>query len=231
MPYKKNKNYFLKHKVRKDQLVFVPHAVDNKRFFQTAAKEEDKKAGIRSSLKIKEDDLILLYAGKLEPKKNAGILIKAFQLLDNDNIHLVIVGNGILENELKQSASKTINIHFFPFQNQSKLPAFYQLCDVFILPSKGPGESWGLAVNEAMACGRPVLVSDKCGCAVDLVEAGQTGYVFRSNDINDLTEKISWMLEHKDELKEMGTNAFQKIQDWSFEHIAEAIEELVINKC
>ncbi len=99
-------------------------------------------------------------------------------MLNNPGIHLVLTGNGELETELKNHAGDKKNIHFMGFQNQQRMPAIYQLADVFVLPSKGPGETWGLSVNEAMASGKPVLVSDKCGCAFDLVEEGKTGYTF-----------------------------------------------------
>ncbi len=84
-------------------------------------------------------------------------------------IHLILVGSGILENELRSKASNKSYIHFLPFQNQSQMPIVYRLGDVFCLPSQGPGETWGLAINEAMASGRPVIASNKCGGAIDLL--------------------------------------------------------------
>ncbi len=62
------------------------------------------------------------------------------------------------------------------------MPILYRLGNVFCLPSKGPGETWGLAVNEAMASSRPVIVSNKVGCAADLVSEGANGYLFNYND-------------------------------------------------
>ena len=73
------------------------------------------------------------------------------------------------------------------FQNQSEMPKVYHSCDVLVLPSQGPGETWGLAVNEAMASGKAVLVSDKCGCYPDLVQDNINGFVFKSND-----QRMTW---------------------------------------
>ena len=88
------------------------------------------------------------------------------------------------------------------------MPAIYRMADVFVLPSTGPGETWGLAVNEAMACSRAVIVSDKCGGAVDLVNDGVNGYIFRGGDIQDLINKLCMMAEKtKEDLKEMGVRA------------------------
>jgi len=103
------------------------------------------------------------------------------------------------------------------------------MADVFVLPSKGPGETWGLAVNEAMACGRAVLVSDKCGCADDLVQEGMNGYVFASRDAEDLSNKIYRMLD-KHKLQAMGKVSFDIIRHWSYNEIIGAIEGVLERK-
>lgn len=221
-----NKRYFLKHGLKEEQLVFVPHAVDNARF---AANDINKAAGekIKKDLNIPEDDWVFLFAGKLEPKKDAQLLMEAFKKVNNSNVHLVIVGNGELEKQLKQSAEGLPNIHFLEFQNQRMMPAVDLMAHVFVLPSKGPGETWGLAVNEAMAAGKPVLISDKCGCAIDLVENGVNGWVFQSGNEQDLSEKIKLLIKNRSNLDKMGHASLQKIQAWSFERIAEGIENLL----
>lgn len=68
------------------------------------------------------------------------------------------------------------------------------MCNVFVLPSKGPGETWGLCVNEAMACSKPVIVSDKCGCYIDLIKDDVNGYVFNSLKSKDLVKKMSMII-------------------------------------
>ncbi len=216
-----NKAYYERAGLRANKLVFVPHAIDNKRF--ASAGDSD----IPEWPNVLRDKTIFLYAGKLELKKGVGFLLSTFSALNTKDADLIIVGNGPIEKELKSLYGKINNIHFLDFQNQKTIPSILKNADIFILPSKGPGETWGLAVNEAMACGRPVLVSDKCGCAADLVEEGKTGFVFRSGDANDLKDKIGWCIQHRNVLKQMGANASQKIQDWSFEKIVTAIENLV----
>lgn len=220
-----NKKYFEKSGLTESQLVFVPHAIDNDRF-----KNARVTKNFRQDMKIPESDIVFLFAGKLEAKKNPDLLASVFASGNFNGTHLVLVGNGPLENDLKDKYAHP-QIHFIDFQNQQIMPSVYEMANIFILPSKGPGETWGLAVNEAMACSKPVLVSDKCGCATDLVAAGKTGYVFRSGDADDLRKKIELMISQKNELKEMGNNAFLKIQNWSFDHIVESVEDLVINKC
>ena len=173
-----NKKYYLKHGLKEEQLQFAPHAVDNEHFFDSGSHTYELKAQQwRHKIGIKDEDVVILFAGKFEKKKNPALLLKAVksinekiasELADLKSVHLVFVGNGPLENQLKQLAGSDPFIHFLPFQNQSQMPLVYRLGDIFCLPSQGPGETWGLAVNEAMACSRPVIVSDKVGCAIDL---------------------------------------------------------------
>lgn len=219
----KNKGYFLKYGFKEDQLEWAPHAVDNSRFstnFNAAAIQ------LRNEFGIKENEILILFAGKLEEKKDPQVLIKAFAALDQKDTHLLFTGNGILESLLKTCSSgigPTERIHFSDFKNQSILPAYYQACDLFCLPSKGPGETWGLAVNEAMACGKAVLVSDKTGCAADLVEPGINGAIFKAGDIDDLKEKLSALVSSKAALIEMGKQSQSIIQNFTFEQQAKAI--------
>jgi glycosyltransferase involved in cell wall biosynthesis len=131
---------------------------------------------------------------------------------------------------MKLKAGDIDNIHFMDFQNQSSMPVIYQVCDLFCLPSKGPGETWGLAVNEAMACGKAVLVSDKVGCAIDLVKENQNGAIFKNENADDLISCLKTLTQSKSLLNEYGKRAEQIIQNWNFLKIAEAIENQLINE-
>jgi glycosyltransferase involved in cell wall biosynthesis len=222
-----NKNYYSQFGLKEKQLFFTPHAIDNSRFGKTDRQETIK---IREKLSIGTEGILILFAGKLEPKKAPDLLLKALKQLANPNLQLLFVGNGELEKELKLMADNLTNVHFMDFQNQSKMPAIYQACDLFCLPSKGPNETWGLAVNEAMAAGKAVLVSTKVGCAVDLVKPGINGEVFKSNDLDDLTQKLTELTESKEKLTEMGIQSQQIIQNWSFEKQVEAIVNTFYNK-
>jgi glycosyltransferase involved in cell wall biosynthesis len=110
------------------------------------------------------------------------------------------------------------------------MPVVYQLCDVFVLPSTGPGESWGLAVNEAMAAGKPVIVSDKCGCAVDLVVNGKNGFTFIAGDINDLALKMKTMINSKNELGKWSENSLSRIREFTWVPFVSSIENTMISE-
>lgn len=187
-----NKAYFTEHGLKKEQLVFVPHAIDNDRFLDNDEKQYGAKAKLwKTELGIKEEDMVLLYAGKFEPRKNLLFFLNTFNeicLSSNKKLKLILLGNGPLENEVLRLAKQNKeNIICLPFQNQSMMPIVYRLSNFYCLPSQS--ETWGLAINEALACGRPVLVSDKVGCAVDMVNA-KTGLIFKSNCNESLGESL-----------------------------------------
>ncbi len=250
-----NKSYFKKYGLKEHQLIFAPHAIDNERFIADRKQEAEL---IRKEFGIKSEDIIILFAGKLEQKKNPDLLLEAFIEMTYESeiqrqksevkkvdilskgicsplieiqkarFHLLFVGNGELEKSLKyKTASLNLkNIHFLDFQNQTQMPAIYQSCDLFCLPSKGPGETWGLAVNEAMAAGKAVIVSNKVGCGVDLVNS-ENGKIFQSGNLKDLTEKLIALTNDKEALNKMGENSLKHIQDWSFNHQVKSIVNYV----
>ncbi|MCD6661281.1 MAG: glycosyltransferase family 4 protein [Lentimicrobium sp.] len=219
-----NKQYFLKHGFKEHQLTFAPHAIDIERFSTAVNEDKNIAENFRKDLGIQADDQVMLFVGKFEPKKNPLLLLDAFISLSLKNCHLVFTGNGQLEAEMKERSKGNSNIHFMPFQNQSMMPHVYQMADVVALPSQGPGETWGLVVNEAMACSKAVLVSNKTGCAVDLVKNGDNGYIFGSGSYESCKNAINNIMAGKQQTLEMGKKSFEIIQAWSFQEIVAAIE-------
>jgi glycosyltransferase involved in cell wall biosynthesis len=225
-----NKLYYLRHGLKEYQLYFAPHAVDNKRFYDDNSNYEDQALLWRKKLNISDDDIVFMFAGKLETKKNPQLLIKSFLEINDRGTKLIIVGNGIIEKPLKKKYSHFPNISFLDFQNQTVMPVIYRMCNVFILSSKGPVETWGLSINEAMACSRAVLVSEVCGCAVDLVKDGINGYIFNSNNKKYLTRVMKKTIADKTRLKTMGEESLRIIKVWSFENICKQLESIVLHK-
>lgn len=217
-----NEAYFNAHGLPAQQLVYAPHAIDNTRFAGGHTAYETAADQWRSRLGYTPQDIVMVFAGKLEAKKQPDFLIAAFkaaQQISSLPLKLLLVGEGPLKKVLELEADA--HIQFLPFQNQTQMPLVYRLGDVLCLPSKGPGETWGLAINEAMACGRPVIVSDKVGCATDLVLNQGTGYVFKHDSLEALTS-ICVHLNSK-QLKTMGAQAKTIITTHQFKHIVDAI--------
>jgi glycosyltransferase involved in cell wall biosynthesis len=219
----RNKEYYLKYGLWADQLVFCPHAIDNDRFMEDTINSA-KAAKWKLELNVPLGSTGFLYAGKLDDNKNVRLLLEAFVKATGEN-YLIVAGNGVLENDFIKLYSSCNNIFFLPFQNQQMMPVVYRMADVFVLPSKT--ETWGLGINEAMACGRAVLVSDNCGAAPDLVEEGRNGFTFKSGNCDDLMEKIIKITNDKEALIKMQKKSIDKIQNWNYEKDCIAIESLL----
>ena len=213
----RNREYYEAHGLKPAQLVFAPHAIENERFMQDSGGLEAKAEAWRVSVGISPEQVVFLFAGKLEPKKAPEFLLKTFSQLRGSGPGLpvlVFCGSGLLEPALRQAAGP--GVHFLGFRNQSEMPWVYRAGDVLVLPSRGPGETWGLALNEAMACGRAVVASDHVGAAVDLVQQGRTGWIFAADNAASLTSVLRDALaQGRSGLRVMGQQAIQHISSWS----------------
>jgi glycosyltransferase involved in cell wall biosynthesis len=216
-----NKNYYLENGLDSDQLVLANHAVDNDRFVNSSISKEEIKQ-FRASLGLAENDFVILFAGKLEPRKNPFYLKEIWNYISSPNIKLLIVGNGPLEKELKSLCKGDKRICFLDFQNQTRMPKLYQSCNALILPSVS--ETWGLAMNEAMASGIPVLASENCGGAIDLLQ-DDCGFIFPLNNPQLVANTIgNW---HNDEefYKNLKIKAKRRIKEFSYEKIVEVVNQ------
>jgi glycosyltransferase involved in cell wall biosynthesis len=218
-----NRRYFEWAGVPPDRIAYSPHSVDTVRFAADAATHDEQAARWRAQLGIDPRAIVLLFAGKLQPKKNPILLLDAFAEL-REAVHLVFVGNGELEADLKARADARPRVHFMPFQNQSVMPAVYRLGDLFVLPSQGPEETWGLALNEAMASGRPVIASTKVGGACDLVRPNENGWIFESGSRPSLVGVLrQGVARGQAGLHAMGRGAQAMSRQWSTEESARMI--------
>jgi glycosyltransferase involved in cell wall biosynthesis len=223
-----NRAYFKAHGLSDEQLRWVPHAVDNSRFSEPPSDAEAKATAWREELGIPPDAPTIVFAGKLSRKKAPGLLLEAFSTIDQGDAHLVYAGSGPLKEPLQKRAAGSNRVHFVGFQNQSRMPTVYRLGDAFVLPSRGPGETWGLAINEAMACSRAVIASTRVGCAPDLIEPGENGFVFEAGNAEDLARCLQQVIENQDRARAMGRASRQRIRDWSIDAAAQRLEEAVV---
>jgi glycosyltransferase involved in cell wall biosynthesis len=204
-----NRAYFEIFGLPPQRLYPCPHAIDVGRFAEPASQREEEAARWRSELGIAADRKVLLYAGKFEAKKRPTELMRAFGRLTDPALMLVMVGSGELQGEIDAiAAGDPARFRILPFQNQSRMPIVYRLGDIFVLPSAF-GESWGLAVNEALACARPVIVSNRVGCAADVVDAS-CGRIFHANDWTEFGKIVAAMFCDPDKLTDMRRAASER---------------------
>jgi len=198
------------------------YAVDND-FFQTqcaaASKTRDE---FRRSLGLATERPVILFAAKLIPRKRCGDLLEAYLRLpraegDRRFPYLLIVGDGEERPRLEARAKAATegDVRFLGFRNQSELPRFYDLCDVFVLASVD--EPWGLAINEVMNAGRPVIVSDQVGCQKNLVHSGVNGCVVAAGDVDGLSGSLRALLANEETAREMGAESLRIVANYSFE--------------
>jgi glycosyltransferase involved in cell wall biosynthesis len=211
---KANRAYYEAFGVEGSRLRYCPHSIDVTRFSSQSELHEREAEEWRRGLGISEASRVLLFAGKFETKKQPVALMRAMLELDAEGLVLVLVGGGELRDEVRELASANPKLfRVLPFQNQSRMPIVYRLGDLFVLPSAF-GETWGLAVNEALACGRPVLVSSRVGCAADVVDRS-CGEVFPWHDLGAAMKAAQEMTSDMEKLNELSAGASRRA--WSFD--------------
>jgi glycosyltransferase involved in cell wall biosynthesis len=197
----------------------MPYAVDNDFFQRRAAEAVAGREALRAELALEPGRQVILFASKLQERKRCGDLVAAHKLLRQSRPHLLpyllIVGDGEERQRLEQRAAGDPDIRFLGFRNQTELPRYFDLCDVFVLPSQH--EPWGLVVNEAMNAGRAVVVSDDVGCQQDLVREGGTGVVFSVGDVAALAAALELVLATAGTAARLGAAARAHISRFGFE--------------
>jgi glycosyltransferase involved in cell wall biosynthesis len=222
---KANYEYFRYHRVDADKLYLAPHAIENQRFTSQIDTATIAAQQWKQTLGIPAAHRVVLFAGKFIPKKRPIDLLEAFITAKIPNTSLLFVGSGRLETELRSRAMGHNNIFFAPFQNQSLMPRTYAIADVFVLPSQGKSETWGLAVNEAMCMAKPIIVSDHVGCAANLVNPGENGWIFPAGDVTALTECLQDALQADDRLIQFGQASKRKIQHYSYRQTTDGLQK------
>jgi glycosyltransferase involved in cell wall biosynthesis len=217
-----NREYYCSYGIDEARIFPMPYAVDNRLFQSYAKRVAPHREELRKSLGLDRDRRIVLFVGKLAERKRPGDLLEAYAHMARAGIsdpppYLLYIGEGPLRKRLEACAASLSlsSVRFIGFKNQSELPAFYDLCDVFVMPTVY--EPWGLVVNEVMNAGRAVLISDEVGCAPDLVENGVNGLVFHARDVTDLSRALSEILTDPVRLAQMGAKSLERINHWSFE--------------
>lgn len=218
-----NEAFYARFGVPASRRFRAPHFVDNRRFAEEASAQEGNRAKVRESWGIPPDARVALFAGKMIPEKNLEELLTAFGIAEKQehSLRLLLVGDGPLRAAL-ESRALTLESRptFVGFMNQTRIPEAYAAADFLVLPSRS--ETWGLVVNEAMACGLPAIVSDRVGCAVDLVREGETGAVYASGDVAGLAARLVEFARDPDRTRAMGGRARELVfTDYSIERAVE----------
>lgn len=186
-----SREFYRFHRCPEDRIFWSPYAVDNGFFAAQAAARAGRRNDLRAAFGLPAEAVVFLFVGKLETKKRPADLLDAVARLPAElrsRVHVLVAGEGPLRGECERRAqAENLPATFAGFLNQSRLPDAYAAADVLVLPSDA-GETWGLVVNEALASGRPAVVSRSAGCCADLVVENETGRAFDCGDVAALAD-------------------------------------------
>ena len=209
-------DYFLHYGANAERIFVVPHVVDTDYFQNESQKLRPERKVLRSELALDEAAVVLLFVGKFIERKRPLDFVVAIEQARSigANVQGLMVGDGPLraccEDVVRQ---KNLPIKFAGFLNQSQIVKAYVVADALVLTSDQ--ETWGLVVNEAMACGVPCFVSDIVGCGPDLIVANETGSLFALGDTGTLATLLSSFAAEKKRIEWMSKRAREKAQQYT----------------
>lgn len=205
--------YFMRYGVPRARLRIAQMTVDVRSIMGQVDCYREEAASASCS----DQPTVFLYVGRLEPYKGIQELLEAFVDLPHEGgkSHLIIVGDGSMRGLIESAARTHPAVEYLGRLSGNALLHAYSRADVFVLPSRA--EPWGLAVNEAMAAGLPVIVTDRVGCVEDLVREGKNGRVVPSACPTRLAEAMCAFIHQPEIAATMGQISRQIISTWTIE--------------
>lgn len=223
-----NRDYYCHYGANEKQLFFVPYAVDNDFFRSKVHEAASLVAGLRVELGLASERPVVLYAGKLLRRKNPVLLLEAYAQVLRTGIqpapYLLFVGDGEERGALERRTSELglrSDVRVIGFKNQTELPCYFALCDLFVMPSEK--EPFGLVINEVMNAGKPIIATDEVGASKDLVHEGRNGFVVSAGSVDAMASAILRALLDRSGLVRMGQESLKIIDAWSYDRSVEGI--------
>jgi len=208
--------YLRAYKITEDVIFTAPNAVDNDLFARAAATARRDASACRRELCL--PDRYFLFVGRLVRDKGVFDLLSAYAKLDTrtrQQVGVVFVGDGASRAQLEEQAASISPgvVKFAGFAQREQLARYYALAQILVLPTYT--DPWGLVVNEAMACGLPVILSRAAGCASDLVKENWNGLVVPPRDITSLSSAMMYLVTQPDLCVTMGSHSERHISQYS----------------
>ena len=215
-----NADYYRHYGAAEKQFFFMPYAIDNQRFIDSSAISADERRAIRARFGAPDDLVLIAFSGKLIELKNPGHLLDALELMQTrSRAGVLFIGDGPLRPMLEEETRRRglTNVFFAGFVNQKELPKYLAAADIFVLPSTR--DQRGTVVNEAMACGLPVVITDGVGIygKGDIVRNGENGFVYPVGDVARLAAIFDKLVADRGLREEMGRKGREIISTWDFD--------------
>jgi glycosyltransferase involved in cell wall biosynthesis len=217
------REYYLTYGADPKRMESSPHFVDNDRFARGATEAHRDQLALRAKWGLEADQTVFVFSGKFVEQKRPMDFIRAIAQAHagGANVAGLMIGDGPIRGEIEEwIRSSGAPIRLTGFVNQSGIPAAYAAGDVLVLLSE---ETWGLVVNEGMACGLPAIVSDRVGCAVDLISNGTTGFVYPHENVEALAKRMTQLALDQDLLRRMSNAARLRVGDYSVQAAADGL--------
>ena len=211
-----------------ENLIFTaPNAVDNELFAAATDSARQSAAARRQEMVL--PSRYFLFAGRLVREKGVFELLSAYAKLDESmrqQVGLVFVGDGVSRRQLEEQAASISPgvIQFAGFAQREQLAIYYALAEMLVLPTYA--DTWGLVVNEAMACGLPVILSRAAGCATELVREHWNGLLVQPRDVSSLALAMQTLAVQRDLCASMGANSAQHISHYSPKEWSHGISQI-----
>jgi len=211
-----NADYYRHYGADPSRFHLVPWAIDNARFEEGSRFASGEREAMRARFDIGPDDLAIVFSGKFLPRKDPMTLLRAVDAMQlRQRAAVIFLGNGGLREEMESFArERRLNVHFAGFVNQTDLPKHYAMADVFVLPSFDDPRA--TVVNEAMASGLPVIITDRCGPIGDIVQHGDNGFVFAPGDVPALTRHLDALAADPELRARMARRSREIIDTWDY---------------
>jgi glycosyltransferase involved in cell wall biosynthesis len=224
----KSHEFYKAFGISDDRLFFTPYTVDNDFFMRESQKWKEDKDSLKISLSMPKGLPVILFVGKLIERKRPFDLLYAYEGIEN-KAGLIFVGDGSLRPKLEQyvKEKRLSRVIFAGFKNQSELPKYYAMADIFVLPSSL--EVSPLVINEAMCCGLPIVASNAIPSAIDFVKDGVNGYTYPCEDIDSLRSILHDLVINEEVRNSMGLQSQDIIKSWNISKAVEGILEALRN--
>lgn len=227
-----NRRWFESYGVGAERLFATPYSVDNDEFRAEATRLMGQRAALRQELGVPSDTgPVIASVSRLIPKKQPLFLLEAFRRVrERIRCTLLVVGSGPLEQDLRDAVTRYSipDVVFTGFLNRSQIARAYAAADVFALLSR-EHETFGLVVNEAMNFRLPIVVSDRVGCAPDLVGDGANGFIVPAHDVEAAARALERLVTDDELRSRMGEASLERIGRWGIEQTAEGIIDAAVS--
>lgn len=220
-----NASYYRHYGANPEHFSLLPWAVNNDRFTAGSVFATGEREAMRARFGIRPDEVALVFSAKLVARKDPMTLLRAVSSMREMNrTTVVFLGDGELRGALETFAAEAgVHAIFAGFVNQAELPKHYAMADVFVLPSTY--EPRGAVINEAMACGLPLIVTDRCGSLGDIAIESENALVYPAGDVAALGGFLDLVVSDEMLRARMAERSRAIIASWDFARGVEGVKE------